>query len=542
MKTEAFREITYSDESKFEKIGGKIQLKEYKDNVIFYNPFDTTIEASYCIGEKTAVPTNSNYYLMNFGVFAQHLVTETSIKYDKSNFISLIEEGTIQFRIKTDFIHGFGYQEFLSSTPTNVGDGTYSFYLKVADNEPVLISFDLVSTDILTDIYNAVALQVTSEIGAIASLVNNKLRISSYAAGDSILITEGEDLSLIEVLGGLDDSKLPNPPSIATTILSFKNALDDKNRIDIIHTILGELQLIMYDKDGVLKLNKNFGIWNISYLNFYAFELSFNKNFVQIFINGNLYGLEMITIERDNCGDLYISGSSFNPYKIDELIIYNKQQNYISYSPSLFALTKYSVDLPYVDVNFGNNITQDNLSAVSLLCSETCHFVVGLGTQFYYYLNNAWYFSDGSYNFSMTKQVFIDNIITFYINNNLNFIVRIYFESDGITPCYLDEINLTEITDADAPARIIGVMSLQYPVDLSTNTSIQITTDLGTKIVDLTTNSSDKTKVTLEEIKKSINEALVPGLAQAYDDGSYHLVLETITHGSLAYLKVDEVV
>ena len=39
MKNESFNKITYSDPTRFENTGGRIALKEFSDDVIFYIPF-----------------------------------------------------------------------------------------------------------------------------------------------------------------------------------------------------------------------------------------------------------------------------------------------------------------------------------------------------------------------------------------------------------------------------------------------------------------------------------------------------------------------
>jgi len=539
MRTETFNEISFSDESKFDRKNGKIQLKEYRDNLIFYDPFDITIDPTFCSGDKTAIPATQDYEIMNFGVFAQHVVNRTTIKFDSSNFYSLKDEGSIQVRIRADFSNGYVYQEFLSNQVT-LADGVYDFTLKL-NTTSYLVSVELSHSDTLADIASAISLYFyDNSIQAGAMIVNGNLRITTYSVEDTLEVSEGEELSLLQALGGIGKVKVLNKPAQDITFLSLKNSTDNKNRIDLVHTKNGDLVLLMYDNNESLKINKNFGNFKLTNLDFTAFELAWNKNFAQVFIDGKLLDIAITNFIRDGSGDLYLTGTSTNPYKFDELIIYNKQKHFVDYIPTTFALTKYSVELPYIDINFGNNITQESLASIDLSCSNNCHFVVQLGTQFYYYLSDAWYFSDGSFSQSMDKDTFVKNIGTLYISNNVNFLIRIYFESDGLTPCYLDEINITETESSDAPARIIGVMDLSNPVDFSNgNYNIKITTGLGSKIVDLTTFSSDKSKVTLEEIKKSIDTAKVPDLNKAYDDGNYHIVLETITKGKDAYLKVE---
>jgi hypothetical protein len=542
MLNETFRTITFSDETKFIQTGGKIQLREYKDNLTFYTSFDATIDATYYSGDSVAVPTSTDWELVNFGTFSQSVKTATSIKYCADNFTTLADEGTIQFRVRTDFANGFGYQEFVRATVGAIIAGDYSFYLSVDSGAPELITITLTGTEDSTDVFNAIAIAVTPSTGANVTLVSDKIRITSIGECESILISEGEDLSVIDLLGGLEDPVIYNPPSVNTTLLQIKNATNNNNRIDLIHTTDGNLVLKMYNNTGTLVVDKDFSIWNISNLYYYAVELSWNKTFAQVFINGNLLDMTPTGFIRGVAGPLYISGSTGNYYYFDELIVYNKHINFIEYTPAIAALTHYDTSIPYADVDFGTGLNQDTLSSIAITCSSNCHFAVRLGTQFYYYLGSVWVFSNGTFSQSMTKVVFEENITSLYLNENLSFSIRIFFESDGSTPCYIDDISIAQDSNVALPAKVIGVMSLQYPVDLSTgNDKFIIQTDVGSKEVSVITHCVNPAALTLEEVKAAIDAAGVPGLKPASDDGSYHIVLETISTGETAYLAVRRV-
>lgn len=542
MLNESFRTITFSDITKFDQTDGKIRLREYKENLTFYTSFDSTIDATYYSGDNVAVPSSSDWELVNFGVFSQSVKTGTSIKYCVDNFTTLADEGTIQFRVRTDFANGFGYQEFVRAAVGTVVAGDYSLYLSVDGGTPELITITLTGSEDFTDVFNAIAVAVTPSTGANVSLVGGKIRITSIGECESILITEGEDLSIIDLLGGLEEPVIYNPPTTETILLQIKNDVNNNNRIDLIHTTAGNLVLKMYNNTGTLIVNKDFGIWNISNLYYYAVELSWNKTFAQVFINGILLDMVATGFTRGASGPFYISGSTNNYYYFDELIVYNKHINFIEYTPATSALTHYDTSRPYIDVDFGTGLNQDTLSSISILCSNNCHFLVRLGTQFYYYLGSVWVFSNGTFSQSMTKVIFEENINSLYLNPNLSFSIRIFFESDGNTPCYIDDISITQDTNVALPAKIIGVMSLQYPVDLSTgNDKFIIQTDMGSKEVSVITHCINPAALTLEEVKTAINAAAVPGLKPANDDGSYHIVLETTSVGETAYLAVRRI-
>ena len=263
MRTETFNEISFSDESKFDRKNGKIQLKEYRDNLIFYDPFDITIDPTFCSGDKTAIPATQDYEIMNFGVFAQHVVNRTTIKFDSSNFYSLKDEGSIQVRIRADFSNGYVYQEFLSNQVT-LADGVYDFTLKL-NTTSYLVSVELSHSDTLDDIASAISLYFyDNSIQAGAMIVNGNLRITTYSVEDTLEVSEGEELSLLQALGGIGEVKVLNKPVQDITFLSLKNSIDNKNRIDLVHTKNGDLTLNLNGKTlalcSFLKGSKKSGI------------------------------------------------------------------------------------------------------------------------------------------------------------------------------------------------------------------------------------------------------------------------------------------
>jgi hypothetical protein len=118
---------------------------------------------------------------------------------------------------------------------------------------------------------------------------------------------------------------------------------------------------------------------------------------------------------------------------------------------------------------------------------------------------------------------------------------KIYFDSDGGTDCYINDIQLIVDETADTPAQITGTISLLNPVNLTDDYFVRIETNQGGANVNLSNQVIDITSVSLQEIKTAIDLALVPGLRPAKDDGLGHLVLESITTGEDASVTIKAI-
>ena len=530
---ETFRYIEYSDQKEFEiTSSGRIQLKGYPDILLLYSTFDSLYDADYSVGDQTAV-TGDSIQIDNFGVFAQHLyLINGYVQYNSDNFENLTNEGSMKFRLKAGFNNAKGHQDF-KATIVSPGDTNYYFKLLV-DGDSQTVSVNLVSDDTMTNVSNKIDTAITNADASVLGAGN--IRIEAQNLGDSIsILAPASGNSLITLLGGVYDAELPNAPATDTTLFDFFKT-GDTDRIKLIHKTDGHFHLWMYDENGDTKINTDLGLWNNSYLSWYAFELDWNESIYQFYISGSQKAVGATGFTRGSGGTLRISG---NAYRVDELIIYDEYQNTKNYTVETTALTQYANDDPYVDIHFGTGFKENEISDLNLTASADTKYVVKPSNTWYYYLSGAWRMSDGTLSQSVDPGIMETQFPNLLFDENKDLIIRIYFHSDGNTQVYVDEIEIVKEVGAAEAAIITGTIDLTNPVDLSTNYNVVITTDQGSKQVDTSDGAGDSTAVSLTEIQSAIDNASVPGLASATDNGSGNLVLQSISTGDSGYVKIS---
>lgn len=542
INNETFRSILYSDETLFDTVDNKIALKRYKDNLLFYSSFDDTLNATFSIGNSVPVTTGTNS-TENFGVFAQNVNLQGSITYLYDNFVDLTTEGTIKFRLKTLFNNGICSQTSIASMGT-ITTQTYTFDVYINGIIDRTCSVSLVSGMTLSQVLGAMVTpeNLGSSTVEVVDIPTNKIKFYSAVAGDYIEVKNSGTNSLLTLFGGMNNSVLPNGPITNTTLLSFTNGTNNNNKIELIHTTTSNLIIKMYDKDGVLIVNKDFGIFSNSYYSFYSFAITWTSNLLILFIDGRIFGVESFDDldRRDITTKLILTGTSIDSYRIDEFIIYSTAQDFKNYTVETTALTPYETNNPYIDINFGTGYGEDEVKDLNLVCSSNCSFVVKIGSTWYYYFSGSWRISDGTFSQSSSPGIMETKFRDLFFNADASLYFRIYFSSDGNTECVLDELSIIMEQGDEQPAVVIGSVNLTTPVNLTTNNKITIATNLGTTVVDVSSAALNKASVSLQDIKNSIDNAAVFGLNTAGDDGYGHLVLQTTTLGTGAFISVSE--
>jgi hypothetical protein len=540
-----FDNIIYSNEDLFDTSDNKISLRRYRKDLIFYASFDSTLTANYSLANP--VPTGTGT-LENFGVFSQFVRLLNSLTYVADNFESLDSEGTIRFRVRAGFNNGICYQTTKAgfSAPIVSGDYYYDVYINGVLDSTVFAHFTLGDT-----ISNILGALTTSLVGIPISVINipvtNAIQFYSQNNGDLIEIKEptsipGGGYSFIDMFGGMNTPILPNAPSTDTTIFSLGTS--GANYISLVHNTDSELELTIVDGSGTTSVLRNLGIWSNSYSQFYTFELTWTESIVYFFIDGRIFSALPLTTNLSREGGtksliLRSGGSITDLYDYDELEIYNIAQNFRSYTPATAPITQYSTTRPYIDVDLGNGYSIGEVSGLSLLCSSNCHFVAKIGSTFYYYYSGSWRLSDGTFSQSTTASNFEVNFNDLNFNPVLDVVVRIYFDSDGISESWIETLEIEQDMSGELPAIVTGSVALTGTVDLSEDFNITITTDQGVATVDCSAGAVDSTAVTLDEIKAAINAANVPGLDTVTSDDAGHLIFKTLTKGSEAYVSVS---
>ena len=553
MPTESFNFINYSDQSLF--IGdssGKIQLRSYTDDLMLYSNFDTDFDATYAESESAA-DTTGTPSIENSGVFSQHIsfTSVGDVTYSDKNFTALTDQGAVKLRVKPSFTKGFGHQDFTAtSDPTIAGDTIYTFRLYVNDT---LLSGDSIAISLVTgDSMGSVNIAVFAEINGTGAeseiLTAGNIRIKSETAGDSILILSGTTNDLITLLTSVNDPELPNPPTARATLFDIYNGANNNNRVTLYHKEAGDslteghLLLTMYSSSGDTQIaDVDLGIWNISANTWYAFEFDWNKSIYQLFLDGSQFAVSSTGFTRTNTSEDFIlqQVGAGDSYRYDELMVYNQYQNSADYTVETSALAQYSDADPYIDVFFGTGFVENEVRDLNLTCSAGCKFVVKIGATWYYYLTSDWVVSDATYSQSTTPANMESQFPSLTFNENAEVTIRVYFNSDGTSLQYIDNIEIVSLTGDSVPAIITGTVDLTDAVDISANFNFVITTDGGADTVDLRTGVGDSEATTMAELKAAINSYSIDGLDTVTDDGSNHLVLMSTSRGEDASVAVS---
>lgn len=484
-------------------------------------------------GENLYIGNTSDFYIDDLGIF-------TEPQHD-GNFIprDLALEGTerdlivyASYNVSTSLSTG----EDLNPIDIYPDNSEYAFdlYLDGAFLKTVVINIS--ENDSLDNIAGKINAQLVTpnpdNQEVYGEFDGERVRLRARHKGAKVEIEENTNYgNLVNLLGGVDEPFLPNGPEEDTVIFSAKD-------IEIVHTKNSEIIIKFYDGE-TLKVNDNVGVWSNEYNTWYAFELDFNKTIYQFFIDGELVSVGKTGFTR-TFNDNYIQISSGNTiYGFDELIVYDRPHNFSDYEVEEYSLTPYPTDDPYIDVEFGKGFADGQITGLDVVGTSGLSFIVNVGGTPYYYFNGAWRVSDNTYSQSSSLAVTEANFNTLYFDPENEVTFRVFFDSDGFTEQWLDKIEILKDTEGLYPATIIGTKDLTNPVDLSEDYLITIITDQGEGTIDLRTAAEDPENVTMDEIKQAIDEAQIPGLDQAMDDGHGHLLLQTTTLGDDAYIAVQ---
>ena len=546
MVKETFRRIEYSDESKFLRTNDRVELKEYSEELVFLANYDGTLDAQFASGEKTPTTTNNPEIgdFDSFGLGGQHCDLKGSLVYGYESFTELNEEGQISFRLSPGFDNNYGEQTFVNEEPDTIAaPDNYKFKLFLDDALVGDFSLALNVDDTKAEVFNA----LSTAISAYANIVytaDGLIKILSLVIGQKIEMKEPDTgLSLLTLMGGVQEAVIPNAPT--AEIEFFKLAPSDlshKNEISLTHTTDSHIIIKMYDSEGVLKVDEDAGIWSNVSTKYYEFELSWTNGIGQLFIGGNLKHVFITRFARSNSlTELTLSGNDAVDYhKIDEVILRNKYGHNSDYTPAAVRLTKYYTEKPYIDVFFGNGFKEDEVKDLMLTVSDLgTNFIVKIANTWYYYFSGAWRASDGTFSQSTSADIFETNFSGLFFNENYDLDIRIFFDTDGSYNVWVDEISIIVEVGDETKATITGSVFLTSPVDLSSDNLVEITTDQATQIVDVSSAAIDNTAVTLSEIKQAIDDAHVPGLAPAADDGNGRLVLRSLESGTDSLIAID---
>jgi hypothetical protein len=549
MVKETFRYIEQSDEKHFvTQKEGKIELRQFTEDLIFATNFDSSFDAIYCIGAKEPKSIVGSPQIGDFDVFGfgQHGELRGTVVYEEESFRSLENEGSIKFWLKSNFNNAVGEQSFKKSSPvipiTEVTEYGVTIYDDVTPHD---IKISLSAGSDIIDIYNKLAVALTGKGLTAFKTTENKLRVTSTSYGNEIYMVDLiETESLIDLLGGVDKPMILNGPSEDISFLNLIGDLSENhNNIILKHKKDSHIQLLMYNFEGELIVDEDLGYWSNDPQRYYSFELNWNEQTGSLFIGGELNKIFMTGVERKDCKtSLFLYGEETNHHHIDGLAIYDKVQHTKNYELETSPLTPYDSENPYIDIHYGQGFKENEIKDIIVDGSDSLHFTVKIGVTWYYFFNGSWRTGDGSYIRSTELELFEAKFSELFFNENYDLIIRVFFHSGGWDKVSLDDISILREVGSESAAYITGSVRVSDPIDMTDNSFVDVTTNIGTLEVDLASAAVDISAVTLEEIKQAIIDAGVPGVQSVSDDGNQRLVLVASTTGSTSYISIDDAV
>ena len=308
---ETFRFIEYSNESKFTKVDdtGRIELKEYTDDLTFYASFDSTFNAIYSEGDPNATITGTATN-ENSGVFGQYgFLQNGSIEWNANNFTNLTEEGCIKFRLRPEFNNAPGRQDFVRTT------------------NPIITAVPDINTIPGNHLFGGGSLDLTG---------NEEKRVEYNVDNIVGMIQTG-------TIDFMFKSNYTGSPTTNISFIDIKNAADNNNRIVITHETGGNMYFRIYDQTGVEIVNINFAWVADSSWHNIEFNFDLNVGATRAFIDGTQYGpTDNSTGTRINVVGFIAIGSittNISDMFIDELAFFSAVQHIANFSVRTIAHT-----------------------------------------------------------------------------------------------------------------------------------------------------------------------------------------------------------
>ena len=530
----------------------KISLREYQKDLLFYWSGEED-KAEYALADKSPVcETLPSIY--TDGKFGSYSKISSPLTFDGRNLESLTNNINLSFWVCANNVNGY-----------------YTVYLKKKGDWTTLPAGDY-SLTVQVDGETSRMLTITLKEGATFSTLKNKISFeldpslyyveldSEQTTSDTIALSttlKGKTFKLIESSNGTDILSLLETSSINYGTIPTENTdivklVSDNSYLKITHVSVTEDSKIVSKlrfSYGQGEISKTTSIeWNSNGVSFDHVEVDIDSSVMYVFLNGKLLKAVLISpiVRTSENTVLTINGTENDTYSIEELIIKSKLQNKESFVVPDSQLTKYDTTRPYIDFYFsGSDVFNNSLSKLTANCSDNIDMVLNYDGLFYYYSNGSWRNSDGSYNKSNDSYTFTDYIGEFTFTGKDDLFIRVYFESDGDTEAWLQELYFTlndeSIYGDESQTAAILVGEKEFPDDENGNPqtievgekTLVISTDQGT------TNIAFPEDATLDDIVKQIKEMYPVGIATVYRDAADRIVLVSETKGDGAYIKVS---
>lgn len=199
------------------------------------------------------------------------------------------------------------------------------------------------------------------------------------------------------------------PPSSFHMFSIGKADSDLKNVITLAHFNTGQLNLGIFDKDGIGIIQQNLGAWSVSNGTSYEIELNWNltDGATRVFVNGIQFGATQTqTGTRDSNIGLFRVGNNYDATKIsnfsiNDIIIYSTVQHTANYTPdwSNIPETIYLKTNPETIYNaqFRTDSLESFVETSTKTGNDEVKYILRKDGVYYYHDGNSWVISDGTY-------------------------------------------------------------------------------------------------------------------------------------------------
>ena len=524
----------------------KISLRKYQKDLLFYWSGEED-KAEYAIYDKSPIcevlPS-----IYNGGKFGNYSRISSPVSFDGRNFESLTDNLHISFWLGANCLNGYS-TIFLEKNGDwdKLSEGDYSFTIQIDGEISNTIIIKLKEGSTFATLKNKLSFELDPNKYNVEvdldQTTSSTIAVRCLIKGRTFKISAGNDgTDLLSILNQIEKTN-GFLPSENIDIIKLEA---EHSSFIISHVAVSEEDKTIsklkftYSQGETTKITSI--PWNNNGVDLDHIEVDIDSSVMYVFLNGELLKAVLISpIKRiAEITTLTLNGTENDFYSIEELIIKSKLQNKESFEVPTAQLTKYDTTRPYIDFYFsGNKIFANSLNSLIAKCSDNIDLVLNYGGLFYYYSAGAWRQSDGTYTKSNDSYTFADYINEFTFSGKDEMFIRAFFESDGDTPAWIEDLYFTLKDDSllgdgsTTPAILVGEKEHNDEELQIKDKTLIIQTDQGKTEITFPDN------LTIDEVIKFIKENYPIGIASIYKDNAGRLVLISETKGDNAYIIVS---
>ena len=524
----------------------KISLRKYQKDLLFYWSGEED-KAEYAIYDKSPIcevlPS-----IYNGGKFGNYSRVSSPVSFDGRNFESLTDNLHISFWLGANCLNGYS-TIFLEKNRDwdKLSEGDYSFTIQIDGEISNTIIIKLKEGSTFATLKNKLSFELDPNKYNVEvdldQTTSSTIAVRCLIKGRTFKISAGNDgTDLLSILNQIEKTN-GFLPSENIDIIKLEA---EHSSFIISHVAVSEEDKTIsklkftYSQGETTKITSI--PWNNNGVDLDHVEVDIDSSVMYVFLNGELLKAVLISpIKRiAEITTLTLNGTENDFYSIEELIIKSKLQNKESFEVPTAQLTKYDTTRPYIDFYFsGNKIFANSLNSLIAKCSDNIDLVLNYGGLFYYYSAGAWRQSDGTYTKSNDSYTFADYINEFTFSGKDEMFIRAFFESDGDTPAWIEDLYFTLKDDSllgdgsTTPAILVGEKEHNDEELQIKDKTLIIQTDQGKTEITFPDN------LTIDEVIKFIKENYPIGIASIYKDNAGRLVLISETKGDNAYIIVS---